>query len=361
MVSAVSTAFQFISGSPMPMKTMLVGSPPESAADLAHLPGDLAARQVAREAHHPGRAEGAAQRAAGLRRDAERQARPAGDQHRLDRLAVRQPPEELPGAVRGGPLPCRPEAPRGDGPSSSSPESGGSSIAPPAGHRRLPQPAKDLAAPIRGEPAVRRPSGPELALAGSGRLDPRNRGSGKAPASDHGGKLTGPLGLALMPARRWPVLLTDLLSPERVRRAARGTGQAPRLRELSHLLADRPAAISTTCSGPWRNARRCLSTGIGFGVAIPHGRSPRSPSWPGGGVSPAPVPSMPSMGSRSALFLIVGPEASAGQHVKVLAGIARLVRGEQLRKHLLPAERSEEFYNVLLDAEAPDLAPPRLP
>jgi PTS system fructose-specific IIA component len=50
-------------------------------------------------------------------------------------------------------------------------------------------------------------------------------------------------------------------------------------------------------------------------------------------------------------FLIVGPEASAGQHVKVLSRIARLVRRENLRQRLCEAATPEEFYTILLDAE----------
>ena len=36
-------------------------------------------------------------------------------------------------------------------------------------------------------------------------------------------------------------------------------------------------------------------------------------------------------------FLIVGPEASAGQHVKVLSRIARLVRHDAVRQRLIEA------------------------
>ena len=51
-------------------------------------------------------------------------------------------------------------------------------------------------------------------------------------------------------------------------------------------------------------------------------------------------------------FLIVGPEASAGLHVKILSRIARLVRRDTVRQQLVEATTADEFYNVLLDAEA---------
>ena len=48
----------------------------------------------------------------------------------------------------------------------------------------------------------------------------------------------------------------------------------------------------------------------------------------------------------------LGPEASAGLHVKILSRIARLVRRDTVRQQLLEATTADEFYNVLLDAEA---------
>jgi PTS system nitrogen regulatory IIA component len=50
-------------------------------------------------------------------------------------------------------------------------------------------------------------------------------------------------------------------------------------------------------------------------------------------------------------FMLVGPERSAGQHVKALGRIARLVRGDDLRTRLLAARSPDEFYDALVSAE----------
>ena len=96
------------------------------------------------------------------------------------------------------------------------------------------------------------------------------------------------------------------------------------------------------------------STGIGFGVAIPHARSAGVPELSlVCGVSPSPVPFDSIDGEPVRLFfLIVGPQSSAGQHVRVLGRIAKLVRHEHIRQRLFKAATPDEFYNVLLDAEA---------
>jgi len=96
------------------------------------------------------------------------------------------------------------------------------------------------------------------------------------------------------------------------------------------------------------------STGIGFGVAIPHGRcgAVRELTMVAG-VSAQPVPFDAIDGQPVRLFfLIVGPESSAGLHVKILSRIARLVRPDTVRQQLLEATTADAFYNIILDAEA---------
>ncbi len=93
---------------------------------------------------------------------------------------------------------------------------------------------------------------------------------------------------------------------------------------------------------------------MGFGVAIPHARAAGVPELSlVCGVSPSPVPFDSIDGEPVRLFfLIVGPPASAGQHVQLLGRIARLVRHEDVRRRLFDAATPQEFYNTLLDAEA---------
>ena len=90
----------FIVGSPIPMKT--TWSIASSAAEVQRLVEDLVGAEVAAELHLPGGAEGAGQRAARLRGDADRAAAVAvAHQHRLDRPPVGGVEERLDGAVVG--------------------------------------------------------------------------------------------------------------------------------------------------------------------------------------------------------------------------------------------------------------------
>ncbi len=103
-----------------------------------------------------------------------------------------------------------------------------------------------------------------------------------------------------------------------------------------------------------REREEVLSTGIGSGVAIPHGKSSAvSDLSLVAGVKPEGVDFEALDGKPVHLFfLLVGPESAAGQHVKALSRISRLLRRDSFRVRLMEAKTPEEFYAVIEEAEA---------
>ncbi|HEU4830210.1 MAG TPA: PTS sugar transporter subunit IIA [Gemmatimonadales bacterium] len=150
------------------------------------------------------------------------------------------------------------------------------------------------------------------------------------------------------------MLLTDLLSPERVAVPLSARDKPGIIRELATLLVDRVGGDLEDVVTAVREREAVLSTGIGHGVAIPHGRSPTVPELAiVCGSTPEPVPFDAIDGEPVRIFfMLVGPERCAGQHVKALGRIARLVRGDALRERLLAARTPDEFYGALAGAEA---------
>jgi mannitol/fructose-specific phosphotransferase system IIA component (Ntr-type) len=150
------------------------------------------------------------------------------------------------------------------------------------------------------------------------------------------------------------VLLTELLTPDRVVMPLTARDKKSVIAELTRHLTQQSGGDFDEVLGAVEEREAVLSTGIGFGVAIPHARSPQLRELSlVCGVSSSPIPFDAIDGEPVRLFfLIVGPEASAGQHVKVLSRIARLVRRENLRQRLSEARTPDEFYSVLQDAEA---------
>ena len=136
------------------------------------------------------------------------------------------------------------------------------------------------------------------------------------------------------------------------------------LRELVELLMDGNGAHAGAAKAMWGagvedvfqavlERERQFPTGIGYGVAVPHGKTPALANLLAvAGTTPAPVPYETVDGQPVRLFfMLAGPESQAGAHVKALSRISRLVRREPIRASLLAAQSPEEFYQILCDAE----------
>ena len=123
-----------------------------------------------------------------------------------------------------------------------------------------------------------------------------------------------------------------------------------------HALAERRAAARrrAACSRCCSSARALQSTGIGDGVAIPHGKLPglerllatfaRSRR----GVDFESIDGQPT----HLFFLLVVPEHSGGQHLKALARISRFFRDAGLPQ--APRSRRETREDVLRAIEEED-------
>jgi len=90
------------------------------------------------------------------------------------------------------------------------------------------------------------------------------------------------------------------------------------------------------------------STGIGEGVAIPHGKSKEVKRLLASfGRSLAGMDFQAMDGKPTHLFfLLVAPENSAGTHLKALARISRLMKDNVFRKRLMEVNSGEEIYSL---------------
>ncbi|OLC08344.1 MAG: hypothetical protein AUH42_01745 [Gemmatimonadetes bacterium 13_1_40CM_70_11] len=147
--------------------------------------------------------------------------------------------------------------------------------------------------------------------------------------------------------------LSELLTPNRIRVPLKASDKEGVLRELVDMAVAGNGAAATEVLGAILERERQFPTGIGYGVAVPHGRTPGLNSLAVvAGTTDRPVPYETIDGEPVRLFfLLAGPEALAGLHVKALSRISRLVRQEPLRARLLAAKTPEEFYRTLCAAE----------
>ena len=151
-----------------------------------------------------------------------------------------------------------------------------------------------------------------------------------------------------------PGRLSEMLTPDRVVLPLHAADKAGAIAELTRALVFGSTADYEQVLAAVLERERAMSTGVGFGVAIPHGRAATVASLRmAAGVSGAPLDWQALDGGPvRLLFLVVGPEAGAGQHIKALARIARIIRHDALRERLIDCRTPGEFHRTLRQAEA---------
>jgi len=151
-------------------------------------------------------------------------------------------------------------------------------------------------------------------------------------------------------------ILTDLLSPDRIKIPLQSGDKPGVIAELSEFLADGCELDSNGREEILRAVlarEEVLSTGIGGGLAIPHGRSEAIDQLVlVAGRTAEPI-DFGALDGRPVqiILLLVGPESESDRHIKVLSRIGRLLRSKDVRNDLIAAESSAAFYDVLKRAE----------
>jgi fructose-specific phosphotransferase system IIA component len=149
--------------------------------------------------------------------------------------------------------------------------------------------------------------------------------------------------------------LTELINPQAVNTRLRARTKRDAIAELVELL-ESAHGIDSQGEILDRVLRReaMMSTGIGNGVAIPHGKAKLVDRMVAAcGVSTDGIEFESADGEAARLFiLLVAPESGGALHVKVLANISRLLKEESVRQSLREAPNAEAFVAALRAAEA---------
>ena len=160
------------------------------------------------------------------------------------------------------------------------------------------------------------------------------------------------------------MLLSELLTPERIKIPLGSRTKDEVLRELVELAVlgqggnggSAPSGDESVNAvlAAVREREQLLSTGIGGGVAIPHGKTPILDQLVlAAGVAPQAIDFDALDGEPVQLFfLLIGPESASGAHVKALSRISRMLRREQLRNDLRSSRSEDAFLRVVRASEA---------
>ncbi len=148
--------------------------------------------------------------------------------------------------------------------------------------------------------------------------------------------------------------ITELLSPAAITVDMQATDKNSALVELTDAIVgvseelDREQILKVL-----HERERLGSTGIGDGVAIPHGKLKNIDSLLlSFGCSKAGV-DFDSMDGKPAhlFFLLLAPEESVGVHLKTLARISKLLKNPGVRNSLLAATDTDELFRIITAEE----------
>jgi PTS system nitrogen regulatory IIA component len=148
--------------------------------------------------------------------------------------------------------------------------------------------------------------------------------------------------------------IVELLSPEAIIADMKSTEKSAALVELTDLIVSLQGGLDRDeVLGVLQERERLGSTGIGDGVAIPHGKLKNLEQLLlAFGCSKAGV-DFDSMDGKPAhlFFLLLAPEESVGIHLKTLARISKLLKSPAVRESLLNASGSDDLFRIITEEE----------
>lgn len=143
--------------------------------------------------------------------------------------------------------------------------------------------------------------------------------------------------------------ITDILDPTLVTANLSVNSKKRALEELSQLLASKPGIDAQEAFTSLINREKLGSTGLGQGVAIPHGRLRNLDQTVAAFARlESPVDYDANDGQPAdLLFAMLVPQEATDEHLKLLAKIAELFSDDQFVDAMRRADSSAEIFELL--------------
>jgi len=148
--------------------------------------------------------------------------------------------------------------------------------------------------------------------------------------------------------------ITDMLKREFVLEQLKAGNKRDALAELAGVFAlGRIKVDSEAMLHVLLERERLGSTGIGDGIAIPHGKLPGLEEMVVSFGRSREGIAFEAMDGKPVhlFFLLMAPENSAGQHLKALAKISRMLKDANFRKSLLEAKMHEDLFRIIAEKD----------
>jgi len=152
----------------------------------------------------------------------------------------------------------------------------------------------------------------------------------------------------------WRMTLIDLLTPAAVISPLRANGKKQALQELAQHAALVTGLPERELYESLLQRERLGSTGIGDGIAIPHGRMPGIDRLVGLFARLDKPIDFDALDGQPVdiIFVLIAPEGAGADHLKALARVARVLRNPSVLEQIRSTRDPAAIYAVLAESAA---------
>lgn len=149
--------------------------------------------------------------------------------------------------------------------------------------------------------------------------------------------------------RNGPMSLTDLITPTSVVPALKVVSKKQAIQELAAAASKLTGYSEQTIEEILLQREKLGSTGVGNGIAIPHGKLPKLGKIFGMFARLERPIDFEALDGQPVdlIFLLLAPETAGADHLKALARIARLLRDPDVARKLRESQDADALYAVL--------------
>ena len=145
------------------------------------------------------------------------------------------------------------------------------------------------------------------------------------------------------------MIIADLITPQSVIANFRVSSKKQALQELAKKAASLVGQPEKLVFDVLSERERLGTTGVGLGIAIPHGKLPGLDRMTGLFARLEKPVDFEAIDNQPVdlVFLMLAPEDAGADHLKALARIARLLRDQDVAKKLRASRDAQAIYSVL--------------
>ncbi|KIL99758.1 PTS system nitrogen-specific IIA component PtsN [Paramagnetospirillum magnetotacticum MS-1] len=148
--------------------------------------------------------------------------------------------------------------------------------------------------------------------------------------------------------------ITDLISPASVIPNLRAASKKQALQDLAKKAAEITGLHERAIFDVLLERERLGTTGVGNGIAIPHGKLPTMEKLYGVFARLEKPIAFESIDEQPVdlIFLLLAPESAGADHLKALARVSRLLRDKSVCEKLRGTDNADALYALLTESPA---------